>query len=110
MAERNVVRVKVSTGTTYLAVFADDKLLETGIASWYNFKHCHCAASPDYPKGARLKVTNTANGKTVVVRVNDFGPDRAIHPDRVIDLDRAAFEHLASPRAGLIKVKVEEII
>ncbi len=103
------MKVTISGGITYLAVFADDLLLETGIASWYKYKNCHCAASPDYPKGTQLKVTNVANGKTVVVKVNDFGPDRAVHPDRIIDLDRSAFEHLASPSRGLIRVRVEPI-
>ena len=105
--ERNLVRAKISTGTTYFAVFAHNQILETGAASWYNYKNCHCAASPDYLKGTILRVTNVENGRRVDVKVNDFGPDRAVHPDRVIDLDRAAFEHLANPRTGLIKVKVE---
>lgn len=108
-AKRNAVRASVPAGTIYLAVFSDDKVLETGIASWYSYKNCHCAASPDYPKGTALRVTNVENGKSVVVRVNDYGPDRSVHPDRVIDLDIAAFEHLADPRLGVVRVKVEKV-
>lgn len=107
--ERNAVRAKISTGTTYFAVFSDNRALEIGNASWYNYKNCHCAASPDYPRGTKLLVTNVQNGKSVEVKVNDFGPDRSVHPDRVIDLDLAAFEHLASPRSGIVRVKVSTL-
>ncbi|MBI2552779.1 hypothetical protein HYW17_05785 [Candidatus Uhrbacteria bacterium] len=109
VADKNRLRAEISTGTTYLAVFSHNQVLEKGLASWYKYKNCHCAASPDYPPGARLKVTNVDNGKSVVVKVNDFGPDRLKHPERVIDLDRAAFEHLANPKVGVVSVKVESI-
>lgn len=107
--DKSKMLVSIPAGTTYFAVFSDDRVLEVGVASWYNYKNCHCAASPDYPKGTKLKVTNIKTGDAVEVVVNDFGPDRSQHPDRVIDLDRAAFEHLANPRVGLIRVKVEKI-
>lgn len=107
--ERNVVRALIPVLSTYLAVFADDRVLESGVASWYNYKNCNCAASPDYPKGTKLKVTNIANRKSVVVRVNDYGPDRAQFPDRVIDLDRQAFLQIANPKHGVARVKVEPI-
>lgn len=84
-------------------------IMEKGVASWYKYKHGDFAASPDYPKGTELKVTNVDNGQSVVVAVNDYGPDRAIHPDRVIDLDYVAFKKIASPSLGLITVSVEEI-
>ena len=80
-----------------------------GVASWYRFKNGLFAASPDYPKGSVLKVTNVSNNKTVEVIVNDFGPDRKVHPDRVIDLDYEAFKAIASPGAGLINVLVEPL-
>lgn len=80
-----------------------------GQASWYRYKNGFFAASPDYPKGSVLQVTNLSNGKTVKVTVNDFGPDRGIHPDRVIDLDYVAFSEIASPGAGVASVSVEPI-
>lgn len=107
--EKNLLRAKISTGTTYLAVFSHNQVLEKGLASWYKYKNCNCAASPDYPKGTQLKVTNADNGKSVVVKVNDFGPDRLKHPDRVIDLDIIAFNQLASKSKGLISVRVEPV-
>lgn len=88
----------------------DDRLRMTqGQASWYRFKGGLFAASPDYPKGSVLEVTNLSNDKKVVVTVNDFGPDRGVHPDRVIDLDYVAFSKIASPGAGLASVSVRPI-
>jgi len=107
--ERNALRFTSSFRTLYFAIFADDTKLETGYASWYTYKNCACGASPDYQKGTKLKVTNLENGSTVVIRVNDFGPDRTVHPDRVIDLDRTAFARIAGLRTGLVRVKVEPL-
>lgn len=61
------------------------------------------AASRDYPRGTRLRVTH--DDKSVVVRVNDYGP--AVWTGRCIDLSRGAFRALASPSVGLIDVTVE---
>jgi len=90
-----------------LAILEDISIMTEGTASWYRYKGCNCAASPDYPKGTKLKVTNVDNGKEVIVKVNDWGPDRSIHPDRVIDLDVVAFKQIAKKSAGLCRVKVE---
>ncbi|MFA6993422.1 MAG: septal ring lytic transglycosylase RlpA family protein [Patescibacteria group bacterium] len=90
-------------------VLGDAKIMGEGQASWYNYKKCDCAASPDYPKGTKLKVTNIANGKSVVVKVNDFGPERDIFPARAIDLDVVAFKKIANKRAGVIEVLVEPV-
>jgi rare lipoprotein A len=57
------------------------------------------------PIGTRLKVT--LGNRWVIVRVNDRGPNRKRHPDRGIDLSKAAFARLAEVEAGIIKVKVE---
>jgi uncharacterized protein YabE (DUF348 family) len=83
--------------------------LEQGMGSWYAYKKCMCAAHPYYPKGSYLRVTNIANGKTVIVRVNDWGPDQAVHMNRIIDLDAEAFKLLAPLSLGTIEVKVEKL-
>ena len=90
-----------------VAILEDIDIMTEGSASWYKYKGCNCAASPDYPKGTKLKVTNIDNNKSVVVKVNDWGPDRSVHPDRVIDLDVVAFKKIAKKSAGLCKVRVE---
>jgi rare lipoprotein A len=59
------------------------------------------AAHRTLPFGTMVQVTDTDNGKVVVVRINDRGP---FAPDRCIDLTRAAFERLAPPSRGVIPV------
>jgi len=63
-------------------------------------------AHPTLPFGTKVKVTNTTNGRSVVVRINDRGPTQ---PGRVIDLTRAAAGKLAMLRAGLVPVKLEVV-
>ncbi|MBD3359612.1 MAG: hypothetical protein GF365_02805 [Candidatus Buchananbacteria bacterium] len=108
--ETGYVRAAFHLPFAKLAVLQNDGIMHTGIASWYAYKDCDCAASPDYPKGTNLLVTNLDNGKQVVVTVNDFGPERDIFPDRVIDLDVVAFEKISNKRLGLCPVKVEPYI
>lgn len=56
--------------------------------------------------GARVRVTNQSNGKSVVVRVNDDGPHI---PGRIIDLSEGAFSHIASTGQGLARVCVTRV-
>lgn len=83
--------------------------MKSGSASWYKYKNCRCAASPDFPKGTRVKVTSLLTGKSSVVRINDWGPERDKFPDRVIDLDKLAFKEFAPTGAGLIRVSVQPL-
>jgi hypothetical protein len=83
-------------------------IMHTGMATWYRYKGCLCAASPDVPKGTKLKVSRQDDPtRFVVVIVNDYGPDRSKYPDRVIDLDRVAFAKIGNPRGGTLAVTVE---
>ncbi len=62
------------------------------------------AAHRTLPFGTRCRVTNLANGKSVIVRINDRGP----HVDtRVIDLSYKAAKQIGLVQAGLADVKVE---
>ena len=93
---------------------------ETGLASYYADRyhnkrtasgepyqrHANTAAHMELPFGAMVRVTNLANGKSVVVRVNDRGN---FPRGRIIDLSKAAFSAIGNPRAGLIKVKIEAL-
>ncbi|MEO5927957.1 MAG: septal ring lytic transglycosylase RlpA family protein [Patescibacteria group bacterium] len=84
--------------------------MQSGSASWYKYKNCLCAASVDFPKGTRLRVTSVANPtKKVIIRVNDYGPERDKFPERAIDLDAVAFKALAPLGAGVINVRVEPV-
>ena len=91
---------------------------QTGLASYYADRYhnkrtasgepyqksANTAAHMTLPFGAMVRVTNLANGKSVVVRVNDRGN---FPRGRVIDLSRAAFSSIGNTRSGLLKVKVE---
>ena len=92
----------------------------SGVASWYG-KRYHgkktssgevydmysmSAAHPTLPLPSYVKVTNPANGRFVVVRVNDRGPFKH---DRVIDLSYAAAYKLRFSTQGSTLVEVEAI-
>ncbi len=79
----------------------------SGQGTWYAFKGGLFAASLSIPRGGYAKVTNKDNGKTVVVQINDSGP---YGKGRIIDLDKVAFEKIASLGAGVVNVKVEQIL
>lgn len=64
------------------------------------------AAHRTLPFGTRLKVTNTQNGKSVQVRVNDRGP---FVKGRIIDLSSSAFKTIASQNAGVVPVRIQVI-
>jgi uncharacterized protein YabE (DUF348 family) len=81
--------------------------IHKGQGTWYAFKGGLFAASPWLPMGSYAKVTNTGNGKSVIVQINDRGP---FGPGRIIDLDKVAFQKIASIGAGVIGVKVEEVL
>ncbi|MFA6160926.1 MAG: septal ring lytic transglycosylase RlpA family protein [Patescibacteria group bacterium] len=101
---------RIRMGATVRLV-EDKSYMSEGQASWYAYKRCPCAASPDFPKGTLVRVTKTTDPvKSVVVKINDFGPERDLFPERVIDLDKVAFAQLASTGAGVIHVKVEPLL
>lgn len=67
-------------------------------------------AMPHYNFGGFYKVTNLANGKSVIVRHNDYGPNKKlVKQGRIIDLSKAAFQSIADLRTGVISVKVEKV-
>lgn len=65
------------------------------------------AANPWLPLGSYAKVTDDANGKSVIVQINDRGP---FVKGRIIDLDRESFAKIAPLGAGVINVRVEPIL
>ncbi len=97
------------------------KLYETeGFASYYSEDfhgkltssgevydmHKLTCAHPYLPFNTWLKVTNVANQKSVIVRVNDRGP---FMKNRIIDLSYAAARELGMLGPGSIYVKLEII-
>jgi uncharacterized protein YraI len=62
------------------------------------------AAHKTLPFNTRIRVTNTANGKSVDVRINDRGPFVA---GRCLDLARGAFTRIASTSAGVATISFQ---
>ncbi|MFA5872040.1 MAG: G5 domain-containing protein [Parcubacteria group bacterium] len=96
VSQVEVVGTKIIVGKT-----------QTGGATWYVNGDDLTCASLDFPSGKYLRVINRANGKSVIVQVNDSGP---YGKGRIIDLNRKAFQKIGDIGAGVINVKVEEIL
>ncbi len=64
------------------------------------------AASPELPLPCYAKVTNLANGKSVIVKVNDRGP---FYGKRILDLSYAAARRLEFANQGVAYVEVEAL-
>jgi len=107
--------------------------IKSGIATFYTVESCqkegtsgvYTASGEKYNEsgmtcairsrawGTYYKVTNISNGKSVICRLNDFGPGKkATNRGVIIDLTPAAFDELGGKRGktwGEIKVTVEEV-
>lgn len=64
------------------------------------------AAHPTMPMPSYARVTNTSNGKSLIVRVNDRGP---YHGNRVIDVSHRAAKLLEFDGRGTARVRVEYV-
>lgn len=64
------------------------------------------AAHPTLPFGTKLRVTNTSNGQSVTVRINDRGP---FVQGRVVDVSYSAAQALGMVGAGTAKVKLDVV-
>jgi rare lipoprotein A len=62
------------------------------------------AAHRTLPLGTRVRVTNIANGRSVIVRVNDRGP--FVH-SRLIDVSLGAAREIQMVRSGKAQVRLE---
>lgn len=92
---------QVQTGK---ASFYADKFEGGPTASGEKYRHGKLtAAHKSLPFGTKVKVTNTANGKSVEVRINDRGP---WVENRIIDLSKSAAEKLGFINQGLADVEV----
>ena len=106
-------------GRSYVPMALDGPFVERGLGSWYGRKfhgrrtasgevynmYEMTAAHPTLPIPSYARIRNPANGREVVVRVNDRGP---FHPGRVIDLSYTAALKLDLLR-GVAPVEIERI-
>lgn len=106
-------------GRSYVPITTDSPVMQVGLASWYGRKfhgkptasgelynmYSMTAAHPTLPIPSYARIRNPANGKEVIVRVNDRGP---FHGSRVIDLSYTAALKLGLLR-GVAPVQVERL-
>lgn len=114
-----VGRPYVVAGVTYVPQH-DPNYRATGTASWYGDAfhgrltangevfdmRSITAAHPTLPLPSYVRVTNLANKRSLIVRVNDRGP---FHANRVIDVSSRAADLLGFRHHGVARVKVEYV-
>ena len=112
-----------STGSATATSHSPDswpvKSVQSGKASWYSVKTnygtrtasgqrlCNdgaTAAHKTLPMGSKVRVINTANGKSEVVTITDRGPFK---PGRIIDVTIGVAQRLGFASRGVVPVKVE---
>lgn len=108
-------------GKRYFVLASAEGYKERGVASWYGptfharnasngdayDMYAMTAAHKTLPLPAYVRVTNLANGRNIVVRVNDRGP---FVGTRLIDLSYTAAWKLDMLRQGTAFVEVEAIV
>ncbi len=106
-------------GRNYVPMTADRPFRERGLASWYGRKfhgkrtasgevydmYAMSAAHPTLPLPSYARIRNPANGREVIVRVNDRGP---FHAGRIVDLSYTAALRLDLLR-GVAPVELERL-
>lgn len=109
-------------GKTYTPL-ADNStpFVQRGIGSWYGKKfhgqktssgelydmYKITAAHPTLPIPSYARVTNLANGRQIIVRINDRGP---FHSSRIIDLSYTAALKLDVLGKGSSQIEVERLL
>ena len=106
-------------GKDYVPITRDQPFSERGLASWYGRKfhgrrtssgepydmYAMTAAHPTLPLPSYARIRNPANGREVIVRINDRGP---FHAGRIVDLSYAAALRLDLLR-GVAPVELERL-
>ena len=107
-------------GRRYVVLASADNYVERGVASWYGPDfHGHntssgepydmygmTAAHKTLPLPCFARITNLANGRSIVVRINDRGPFVA---NRIVDLSYTAAQRLDIVRMGTAFVELRTV-
>ena len=114
-------RPYTALGRDYVPMTSLQPFRQRGMASWYGKRYhgqktssgevydmyAMTAAHPTLPIPSYARVTNLANGRSIVVRINDRGPFRSA---RIIDVSYVAAYKLGFIQAGQSQVEVEAIL
>ena len=117
LAFATVLVVAGTLGCATTGPLAGGRSEEVGLASYYGRAHegrrtasgevfdmnGMTAAHRTLPFGTRVRVTNLANGREAVVRINDRGPFRR---GRILDVSYAAARRLGFVGRGVARVRV----
>lgn len=107
-------------GERYYVLDSAHGFAQEGLASWYGRDfhgrptasgeiynmYAPTAAHKTLPLGTHLQVTNLANDRSTLVRVNDRGP---FVKGRIVDLSYAAAKKLGMQEAGVAPVRIEAL-
>lgn len=107
-------------GKTYRVLPTSDGYRRRGEASWYGTKFhgrrtangevynmfAMTAAHTTLPIPSYVRVTHVANGRSIIVRINDRGP---FHNNRIIDLSYAAAKKLDVIATGVAMVDIVDV-
>ncbi len=114
-------RPYVVFGRSYVPMTVREPYRARGIATWYGRRYhgqktssgevydmyAMTGAHPTLPIPSYVRVTHPANGRSVIVRINDRGP---FIGERLIDLSYAAAFRLGYVQNGSATVEVEKLI
>ena len=118
---KGAMRPYTVMGRSYAPMTALTPYRARGVASWYGRRYhgkltsigepydmyAMTAAHPTLPLPSYVRVTSAANGRSVVVRVNDRGP---FIDSRLIDLSYTAAHKLGIIAGGSALVEVESLL
>lgn len=107
-------------GKRYYTLDKSKGFKQTGLASWYGTKfhgkrtssgepydmYALTGAHKTLPLPTYAKITNKANNKSIIVKINDRGP---FHSDRIVDLSYAAASKLGLLGHGTAHVELAAI-
>jgi rare lipoprotein A len=111
------ISIVALAAASLLSLSASSFAQQCGGASWYSLHSrtasgemmnpgAMTAAHKTLPLGSKIRVTNSNNGKSLVVRINDRGP---FIKGRVLDLSKGAAQKLGFIGAGHTKVCYSKI-
>lgn len=120
MLKTLLLSVALIATPSYAVAESKKTFKQQGISSWYGTPfhgrktasgetfnmHSLTAAHRTLPLGSKVKVTNTSNGKSVILKINDRGP---FHGNRVLDVSKAAATQLGMLSKGTSHVSIERL-